>query len=134
MDEIFEATTFSREFIRENNEYGNNWDGTNEYPGLNEADIGSSFTNIFIKCVIGLFLVLLILISIVGNILVCLALSTDRRLRKLGNLFLASLALADLFVASLVMTFAVANDLMGYWAFGPIYCEIWIAFDISCCK
>jgi dopamine D1-like receptor len=54
-------------------------------------------------------------------------------LRKLGNLFLASLALADLFLASLVMTFAVANDMMGYWVFGDSFCEIWISFDVMCC-
>ncbi|CAG2106186.1 unnamed protein product, partial [Medioppia subpectinata] len=86
----------------------------------------------YIKIVVGLVLGLMILISILGNILVCLAISSDRRLRRLGNLFLASLALADLFVGSLVMTFAVANDLMEYWMFGPQLCEIWIAFDISC--
>lgn len=31
------------------------------------------------------------------------------------------------------MTFAVANDLMGYWAFGEQFCETWIAFDVMCC-
>ncbi|XP_017494027.1 PREDICTED: dopamine receptor 1-like, partial [Rhagoletis zephyria] len=30
------------------------------------------------------------------------------------------------------MTFALANDLLDYWPFGPQLCEIWIAFDISC--
>ncbi|KAH7639330.1 dopamine receptor 1-like protein [Dermatophagoides farinae] len=54
------------------------------------------------------------------------------RLRRLGNLFLVSLAIADLCVGALVMTFALANDLMEYWPFWPQLCEIWIAFDISC--
>ena len=43
-------------------------------------------------------LVLLVLVSVVGNFLVCLAVKTDKTLRKLSNLFLVSLALADLFV------------------------------------
>ncbi|XP_037569728.1 dopamine receptor 1 [Dermacentor silvarum] len=84
------------------------------------------------RYIIGTFLLIIILTAITGNILVCLAIYTDRRLRKLGNLFLVSLAVADLLVSSLVMTFAVINDLMGYWAFGPQFCDIWIAFDVMC--
>ena len=45
-----------------------------------------------------LLLVLLVLTSVLGNFLVCLAVKTDKTLRKLSNLFLVSLALADLFV------------------------------------
>ncbi|BES96905.1 dopamine receptor [Nesidiocoris tenuis] len=78
------------------------------------------------------FLSLLIFLSIAGNILVCVAIYTDRGLRKIGNLFLASLAIADLFVAALVMTFAVVNDLLGYWIFGPQFCDTWVAFDVMC--
>lgn len=61
----------------------------------------------------GIFLSLLIFLSVAGNILVCIAIYTERSLRRIGNLFLASLAIADLFVASLVMTFAGVNDLLG---------------------
>lgn len=63
--------------------------------------------------VAGIFLSLLIFLSVAGNILVCIAIYTERSLRRIGNLFLASLAIADLFVASLVMTFAGVNDLLG---------------------
>lgn len=45
----------------------------------------------------------------------CVAIYTERSLRRIGNLFLASLAIADLFVASLVMTFAGVNDILGEW-------------------
>jgi 7 transmembrane receptor (rhodopsin family). len=65
------------------------------------------------------FLSLLIFLSIAGNILVCAAIYTDRGLRRIGNLFLASLAIADLFVAALVMSFALVNDLLGKWEPGP---------------
>jgi dopamine D1-like receptor len=80
----------------------------------------------------GIFLSLVIFLSIAGNILVCVAIYTDRALRRIGNLFLASLAIADLFVSSLVMTFAVVNDLLGYWMFGAQFCDTWIAFDVMC--
>lgn len=74
----------------------------------------------------GIFLSLLIFLSIAGNILVCLAIYTERSLRRIGNLFLASLAIADLFVASLVMTFAGVNDLLGAY-----FCEIRSRFRIT---
>ena len=48
---------------------------------------------------VGVLLVTLIVTSIVGNILVCIAVATDNNLRKLSNLFLVSLAIADLLVA-----------------------------------
>jgi dopamine D1-like receptor len=88
---------------------------------------------LLLQYTIGSLLIFIIFLSISGNILVCIAIYTDRRLRKLGNLFLVSLALADLFLAALVMTFAVANDMMGYWVFGSWFCEIWISFDVMCC-
>lgn len=80
----------------------------------------------------GLLLVILIFFSVAGNVLVCVAIYTDRGLRRIGNLFLASLAVADLFVGALVMTFAGVNDLLGYWIFGMWFCDIWIAFDVMC--
>ncbi|XP_017117463.1 dopamine receptor 1 isoform X1 [Drosophila elegans] len=82
--------------------------------------------------VVGIFLSVLIFLSVAGNILVCLAIYTERSLRRIGNLFLASLAIADLFVASLVMTFAGVNDLLGYWIFGAQFCDTWVAFDVMC--
>ncbi|KAL6262801.1 hypothetical protein P5V15_005591 [Pogonomyrmex californicus] len=80
----------------------------------------------------GFLLVILIFFSVAGNVLVCVAIYTDRGLRRIGNLFLASLAVADLFVGGLVMTFAGVNDLLGYWIFGLWFCDIWIAFDVMC--
>jgi len=77
-------------------------------------------------------LISLIIVSIVGNCLVCVAIFTDRRLRKLGNAFIVSLAIADLLVSCLVMTFALCNDLMNYWMFGDWFCDIWISCDVMC--
>ncbi|CAO1356089.1 unnamed protein product [Diamesa tonsa] len=64
--------------------------------------------------------------------MVCIAIYTERSLRRIGNLFLASLAIADLFVSLLVMTFAGVNDILGYWIFGAEFCDTWIAFDVMC--
>ncbi|CAG9569437.1 unnamed protein product [Danaus chrysippus] len=79
-----------------------------------------------------IFLSLLIFVSAAGNILVCIAIYTDRGLRRIGNLFLASLAIADMLVAAAVMTFAGVNDLLGYWVFGEQFCDTWVACDVMC--
>ncbi|XP_053619752.1 dopamine receptor 1-like [Plodia interpunctella] len=81
---------------------------------------------------VGIFLSLLIFLSVAGNILVCVAIYTDRGLRRIGNLFLASLAIADMLVAAAVMTFAGVNDLLGYWVFGEQFCDTWVACDVMC--
>ncbi|XP_073969889.1 dopamine receptor 1-like isoform X2 [Rhodnius prolixus] len=105
----------------------------NETTPILETDArGSDALATLTLLLIGIFLSILIFLSIAGNILVCVAIYTDRGLRKIGNLFLASLAIADLFVAALVMTFAVMNDLLGYWLFGTQFCDTWIAFDVMC--
>ena len=53
-----------------------------------------------------------------------------RKLKKVSNLFLISLAIADLVVSCLVMPFAVGNDILKYWPFAEEFCNIWISFDI----
>jgi 7 transmembrane receptor (rhodopsin family) len=68
---------------------------------------------IFPSFISATFLAIIIFLAAAGNILVCVAIYTERSLRRIGNLFLASLAIADLFVSLLVMTFASVNDILG---------------------
>ncbi|XP_051875727.1 alpha-2C adrenergic receptor [Pristis pectinata] len=76
---------------------------------------------------------LLILFTVVGNVLVTIAVFTSRALRPPQNLFLVSLASADILVATLVMPFSLANELMGYWYFGTAWCDIYLALDVLFC-
>ncbi|KAK6111634.1 7 transmembrane receptor (rhodopsin family) protein [Brugia pahangi] len=75
----------------------------------------------------------IILVALGGNLLVCVAVYCDRILRRQQeNLFLVSLAVSDLLISLLVMSFAAPNDILGYWPFGHLYCQLWICFDITC--
>ncbi|XP_053186705.1 alpha-2A adrenergic receptor [Scomber japonicus] len=76
---------------------------------------------------------LMILLTVFGNVLVVIAVFTSRALRAPQNLFLVSLASADILVATLVMPFSLANELMGYWYFGEVWCEIYLALDVLFC-
>uniref|UniRef100_H2MKI7 Alpha-2A adrenergic receptor n=1 Tax=Oryzias latipes TaxID=8090 RepID=H2MKI7_ORYLA len=76
-----------------------------------------------------------VMISLIvfGNVLVVIAVFTSRALRAPQNLFLVSLASADILVATLVMPFSLANELMGFWYFGKVWCEIYLALDVLFC-
>ncbi|XP_029306139.1 alpha-2A adrenergic receptor-like [Cottoperca gobio] len=76
---------------------------------------------------------ILILLTVFGNVMVVIAVITSRSLRAPQNLFLVSLACADILVATLVMPFSLANELMGYWYFGKVWCEIYLALDVLFC-
>ncbi|XP_053886396.1 D(1B) dopamine receptor [Malaclemys terrapin pileata] len=84
------------------------------------------------QIVAGSLLSLLILWTLFGNVLVCVAIIRFRHLRsKVTNIFIVSLAVSDLLVALLVMPWKAVAEVAGYWPFGA-FCNVWVAFDIMC--
>ncbi|NXW52963.1 ADA2B protein, partial [Nyctiprogne leucopyga] len=75
----------------------------------------------------------LVLFTITGNALVIMAVLSSRSLRAPQNLFLVSLAAADILVATLIIPFSLANELLGYWYFEKTWCEIYLALDVLFC-
>ncbi|XP_061556655.1 alpha-2Db adrenergic receptor-like [Phycodurus eques] len=80
-----------------------------------------------------LIVTVIILMTVVGNVLVVVAVFTSRALRAPQNLFLVSLASADILVATLVIPFSLANEVMGYWYFGSTWCSFYLALDVLFC-
>uniref|UniRef100_A0A8C2KCQ5 Dopamine receptor D7 n=1 Tax=Cyprinus carpio TaxID=7962 RepID=A0A8C2KCQ5_CYPCA len=77
-------------------------------------------------------LFIFVLSTFLGNALVCTTVVRFRHLRsKVAYVFVVSLAVSDLLVASLVMPWKAAAEIVGFWPFGS-FCEVWIAFDIMC--
>ncbi|XP_018407903.1 PREDICTED: alpha-2Db adrenergic receptor-like [Nanorana parkeri] len=75
----------------------------------------------------------IIVSTVVGNILVVLAVFSSQALRAPQNLFLVSLASADILVGALIIPFTLAREVMGYWHFGNIWCSTYLALDILLC-
>ena len=48
-----------------------------------------------------------------GNVLVCMAVATEKKLQNVTNYFLTSLAVADLFVCCVVMPLSIIFEFMG---------------------
>ncbi|CAF0778844.1 unnamed protein product [Adineta ricciae] len=79
-----------------------------------------------------LSLITIILFTVCGNSLVCIAVIRERHLRNTTNYFLTSLAFTDCLVACLVMPIAVTIELIGHFPFNALACNVWLTFDVCC--
>ncbi|KAI5625886.1 5-hydroxytryptamine receptor 2C isoform X1 [Silurus asotus] len=78
-----------------------------------------------------LLILIIILLTIGGNILVIMAVSLEKKLQNATNFFLRSLAVADMLVGILVMPISLINILYDYaWPFPDSLCPIWIYLDV----
>ncbi|GIY21143.1 alpha-2 adrenergic receptor [Caerostris darwini] len=104
-------------------DYSVEWEGS-VYPS-GYSHLGIILTSFFVT-------VIMILI-VVGNMLVCIAIATEKALKTVQNWFIASLAVSDFLVGLIIMPFSLAKEVMGYWIFGRIWCEIHSALDVFLC-
>ncbi|XP_022918962.2 5-hydroxytryptamine receptor 2B [Onthophagus taurus] len=93
-----------------------------------EIDQEEQFNNWWALLALGL-----VLATAAGNILVCLAITWERRLQNVTNYFLMSLAITDLMVAILVMPLGILTLVRGYFPLPSIYCLAWICLDVLFC-
>lgn len=105
---------------------------------MNET-VGNQLTNqtssrisieiLFQKILIGCVLFSLAILTVFGNLIVLYAIRTEKRLRTVSNLFILSLALADLIVGLFVMPFSAIHIIVGRWPFSRSICQMWLSID-----
>ncbi|KAB0794834.1 hypothetical protein PPYR_11673 [Photinus pyralis] len=78
-------------------------------------------------------LALINVMVIVGNCLVIAAVFCSSKLRSVTNLFIVSLAVADLLVGLAVLPFSATWEIFKVWIFGDTWCSIWLALDVWMC-
>ena len=79
---------------------------------------GMKFLRIVLEICIGIF-------GICGNLLVCIAIASSKRLHTVGNIFIFSLSVADLGVLLVCLPLVILNTDVHYsWPFGEIGCKI----------
>uniref|UniRef100_A0A669EIC9 Dopamine receptor D4 n=1 Tax=Oreochromis niloticus TaxID=8128 RepID=A0A669EIC9_ORENI len=76
----------------------------------------------------------LILVIILGNVLVCLSVLTERSLKTATNYFIISLAVADLLLAVLVLPLYVYSEFLGgIWTLSTYICDALMTMDVMLC-
>ncbi|XP_020278898.1 octopamine receptor Oamb [Pseudomyrmex gracilis] len=84
--------------------------------------------------VITLIVLALVNVSVViGNVLVILAVYSNSKLRNVTNMFIVSLAVADLMVGVAVLPFSAAWEVFKVWIYGDLWCSVWLAVDVWMC-
>lgn len=78
---------------------------------------------------LGLFLGLLSLVTVVMNLLVLYAVKKEKSLHTVGNLYIVSLSVADLIVGTIVMPLNLAYLLEDEWKLGQAVCLFWLIMD-----
>ena len=77
------------------------------------------------------FLVVIMVVTLLGNVMVCLAVFLFERLRTITNYFIVSLAVSDLLVALISLPFRIDQTTHNaVWCLGIEACVSWILTDL----
>ncbi|XP_012987999.1 5-hydroxytryptamine (serotonin) receptor 2C, G protein-coupled-like 1 [Esox lucius] len=99
--------------------------------GSSQAEVVSRAAAMKEKNWPALLILVIIALTVGGNILVILAVSLEKKLQNATNFFLRSLAVADMLVGILVMPISLINILYDYaWPLPSALCPIWIYLDV----
>lgn len=82
--------------------------------------------SIFYVIFITIVLSIIDITTLMGNLLVVIAVLTTKSLHTVTNTFIMSLAVADMLVAVFVMPISIYMVTHENWKFGNIICDLWI--------
>ena len=71
-----------------------------------------------------IFLAIINMMAIFGNISVCYAVYRNQRLRSVSNMFVVALAVSDLLISVSCMPLSVATLVQSRWVFGTTVCQL----------
>uniref|UniRef100_A0A4W3HBP1 G-protein coupled receptors family 1 profile domain-containing protein n=1 Tax=Callorhinchus milii TaxID=7868 RepID=A0A4W3HBP1_CALMI len=93
----------------------------------NSSDMRSA-----VRCALGTLFALIILLIVLGNVLVILAIARNSRLQTLTNVFITSLAWADLIMGVFVVPLGATIMVTDKWLLDSLFCMLWTSVDVLC--
>ncbi|KAM9303981.1 histamine H3 receptor-like [Morus bassanus] len=93
----------------------------------------SSEFSLGVLVLLAFLMVLLALVTILGNALVILAFIMDRNLRHRSNYYFLNLAISDFAVGAFCMPLYIPYALTGTWHLGRGLCKLWLVMDYLLC-
>nr|CAD7572699.1 unnamed protein product [Timema californicum] len=78
-------------------------------------------------------LIFMILLTIVGNLIVIVAVVRSPSLRSPTHALIINLAVADLLLGATVLPLSATREIVGVWLLGPELCSVWTTLDVLCC-
>ncbi|KAJ6667832.1 hypothetical protein lerEdw1_016153 [Lerista edwardsae] len=79
---------------------------------------------VWVVTLLALILIITIAVDVLGNLLVILSVYKNKKLRKAGNAFVVSLAVADLLVALYPYPLALIAIFHNEWVMGFLHCQV----------
>ncbi|KAK3091311.1 hypothetical protein FSP39_018840 [Pinctada imbricata] len=93
------------------------------------TETGDLAFSVPVAVVIGFFIGLLIIMTVVGNLIVLFAFVYEKKLRNFSDYLILNLAVSDVIIGSVSIPFYAPQLLTGRWPFGHTFCLIWLVVD-----
>nr|XP_055041268.1 trace amine-associated receptor 4-like [Misgurnus anguillicaudatus] len=86
-----------------------------------------------VKVAMYAFMLLMILMTVFGNLLIIISISHFKQLQSPTHLIVQSLAVCDCLLGSLVMPYSMMRSVEGCWFLGDVICKVHSSLDMTFC-
>nr|XP_055042930.1 trace amine-associated receptor 3-like [Misgurnus anguillicaudatus] len=86
-----------------------------------------------VKVAIYAIMLLIILMTVFGNLLIIISISHFKQLQSPTHLLVQSLAVCDCLLGLLVMPYSMVRSVEGCWFLGDVFCKVHSSLDMTLC-